>query len=85
MEDLITKFYSEIRIELEDNILKYWIENTLDEVNGGFHGQMSYQNEVNLLASKSSVLNTRILWAFSAAYNYLKDEKYLKIANRAYK
>ena len=36
-------------------------------------------------APKGAVLNTRILWTFSSAYNFLKDEAYLELAHRAYR
>ena len=33
---------------------------------------------------KGAVLNSRILWAFSAAYNLTKNEDYLRTATRAF-
>ncbi len=69
--------------ELKD-ILSYWSSNTLDETHGGFVGRINSENEVILNASKGVILNTRILWSFSAASNYLKTLEYKPICDRAY-
>lgn len=69
--------------ELQD-ILAWWIEHTIDQENGGFYGQIMGRNEVHPQAPKGGVLNSRILWAFSAAYNQTRNEQYLAIAARAF-
>ncbi|MBN1766474.1 MAG: AGE family epimerase/isomerase [Sedimentisphaerales bacterium] len=70
--------------EVRNNILSFWMENTVDTANGGFYGQIAPDNTPDREANKGIVLNARILWTFSAAYRVLQDEKYLKIAQRAY-
>jgi mannobiose 2-epimerase len=75
------------RKELTDelgNILNYWMANTVDEQDGGFYGKIDNDNNVIPASPKGSVLNARILWSFSAAYNQNPDERYLQMANRAY-
>ena len=72
----------EFRHELQ-NILDYWMTYTIDEKNGGFYGSISNNNKVNEDAPKGSVLNARILWSFSAAYNLTKDDIYLPVAERS--
>jgi mannobiose 2-epimerase len=74
---------SEIK-ESFDNILNFWIQNTLDLEYGGFIGKMDFEGTIHPKAEKGGVLNARILWTFSAAYNFTKNEEYLKIAERAY-
>lgn len=69
--------------ELE-NILQYWEEKGIDLLHGGFHGETDRTGNPVAGAQKGVVLNTRILWTFSAAYNFLKKEEYLSIATRAY-
>lgn len=69
--------------ELEQ-ILDFWQHHALDEKYGGFVGQMKYNGEVVADAPKGGVLNTRILWTFSAAYRHTQNEAYLSIADRAY-
>ncbi len=66
------------------NILNFWTSNAVDEEFGGFSGEVDAAGKIVSGADKGLVLNTRILWSFSAAYNFLKDEKYLLLAHRAY-
>ena len=73
----------EFNQELE-NILKYWTTYGLDNENGGFVGRRDHFNHQIPWASKGAVLNTRILWTFSAAYNFTKKPEYLSVADRAY-
>ncbi len=72
-----------MRRELED-ILLYWMTHAPDLVNGGFYGSISNNNQVALQAPRGAVLNSRILWSFSAAFNLTLDDKYLRTAARAY-
>ncbi|MDA3930475.1 MAG: AGE family epimerase/isomerase [Prolixibacteraceae bacterium] len=69
--------------ELE-NIMNYWIKNAVDEEKGGFVGSIDGRGLVKKDAPKGAILNGRILWSFSAAYNYSKNEKYLEMAHRAF-
>lgn len=69
---------------LENNILKFWSEKTIDQINGGFYGSVNAENKAVEEANKGVILNTRILWTFSAAYNHLKKTEYKLIADRAY-
>ena len=66
------------------NILQYWMDHTIDRENGGFLGEVDHLGQSIKEAPKGVVLNTRILWTFSSAYNFLKNERYLEIAHRAY-
>jgi cellobiose epimerase len=72
------------RRELLDDILPFWRTRTLDERRGGFIGQMSNDLHVQEDASKGLILNARILWTFSAAYDYTRDEQDRTLAGRAY-
>ncbi len=83
MKNEIKKIKQEVREHLVDNILKFWIDNTLDEVNGGFIGAINGEGKLLKRANKGAVMNARILWTFSAAYRLLNDEQYLVIAKRA--
>ncbi|MBB3112958.1 mannobiose 2-epimerase [Paenibacillus phyllosphaerae] len=73
-----------IEQELKDNILAFWINHTIDEQRGGFIGELSTDQIVNPSADKSLVLNARILWTFASAFRLFPDERYLKMAERAY-
>jgi mannobiose 2-epimerase len=76
-------YKNELDAEL-GNILNYWLKNAPDDVNGGFWGEIDQDNQVVAGAPKGSVLNARILWSFSAAYNHRPDDVYLQMAHRAY-
>ena len=77
------EFKEKVRELLEDNILKYWIDNVTDHENGGYLGRVDGHDIVHSLAPKGAVQNARILWAFSAAYRVLGNTKYLDAATRA--
>lgn len=66
------------------NILSYWMKYTPDEIHGGFYGQLKNDNIPVPGALKGAVLNARILWTFSAAYNASANPLYLAMADRAY-
>jgi len=70
--------------ELKDNILRYWMTRSVDDRNGGFIGRIGDDRKPDYEAAKSLVLNTRILWTFSAAYRVFGDGRYLAVAERAY-
>lgn len=67
-----------------DSILKYWSKHTLDHENGGFIGQIDYNDHIIANTEKGSVLNARILWTFSSSYKITKKEDHKKIAQRAF-
>lgn len=72
-----------LKIEL-NNILTYWESNTIDIENGGFIGHIDYPNKKQPKRNKGIILNSRILWAFSAASNYYKDNRYKDICERSF-
>lgn len=78
----IQNFKQEAEQELF-SILNYWMQYSVDEMNGGFFGKIDNNNNADFSAPKGAVLNARILYAFSSAYNQYKNENYLRIATRA--
>lgn len=66
------------------NILHFWMDHMPDPENGGFYGKLDNNNKVKATADKGAVLNARILWTFSAAYNATKEPAYLETARRAF-
>ena len=83
MKSELNKLKISLKNEL-DNILEYWMKYSLDNEYGGFYGRIDHHNHLIPKSSKSCILNTRILWTFSAAYNFLKRKELLEVANRAY-
>lgn len=83
VNELKASMVPEMEKELGD-ILNYWQSYSLDNENGGFVGEVNRVGQVNPQAEKGAVLNARLLWTFSAAYNFNKDQKCLDLAKRAY-
>ncbi len=83
MKRAVSEFIESQLAEL-DNILSFWIKHTIDEKNGGFYGTILSSGVTVKNANKGAILNGRILWSFSAAYNFNKNPKYLEVAERAF-
>jgi len=82
--EVLPRFREELKKELKENILSWWMQHAPDRELGGFHGHIDHQNQVVKGAAKGSVLNARILWTFSAAYRMYKDPMYLDTARRTF-
>ena len=83
MEKKVQILKQEMREVLEDNILRFWMDNMVDEEYGGFYGRMDGKGVMHPDADKGAILNARILWTFSAAYRVLGKSEYLAMATRA--
>lgn len=73
----------EIETELE-NILRYWENQAIDHEFGGFVGRRDHDNKLVSFMPKGSVLNSRILWTFSAAFAFTNNQVHRQLAERAY-
>jgi len=67
---------------VKGNILPFW-QNMADKENGGFYGEADFFGKIKKNADKGCILNSRILWTFSAAYRLFKDSVYKEYAARA--
>ena len=83
MKDIVVSLVDEVRKELENDILPFWMTRMVDNVDGGFYGRITGDDVLCPEASKGAILNARILWTFSSAYRILKNDSYLKMASRA--
>ena len=83
MNGRIDRMKREMQDVLENNILRFWLDQMMDYEHGGFYGRMAHDGELHPEAEKGAVLNARILWAFSAAFRVLKHPEYLEAATRA--
>jgi len=79
---MAARLRAEVLTELQDNILRYWMERMTDP-RGGFYGRRDGNDCVDAEAPKGAILNARILWSFSAAYRVLGRPEYLEAATRA--
>jgi mannobiose 2-epimerase len=68
--------------EVKNNILPFW-QGVIDKENGGFYGETDFYGNPNKTAAKGCILNSRILWTFSAAYRIFGDSAYKVCAQHA--
>jgi len=65
-------------------ILSYWEKYSPDPDQGGFYGQVGYDNIPKPDAPRSVVVNGRILWTFSMAHRLFPTPSYKQLADRAF-
>ncbi len=75
--------HNEFRLHLENNIIPFWNRLKDDEF-GGFYGFVSQDNVIDPKGEKGVILNSRILWFYSAAYKLLGNPELLEMADHAY-
>ncbi|ADQ79951.1 N-acylglucosamine 2-epimerase [Paludibacter propionicigenes WB4] len=73
----------ELKEELTHNILPFWMDKMIDDINGGYYGQMTGRNQLISNAPKGGILNARIMWTFSSAALYFNIPLYTQYAKRA--
>ena len=61
MNEAIRTLKAEVCDVLENNILNFWLNNMVDNDNGGFYGQMTGEGVLKPMADKGGILNARIL------------------------
>ncbi len=77
-------FVKDIARHLEEDMIPFW-EGMKDKEYGGYYGYMGYDLEVDKKYEKGCILNSRILWFFSNAYNLLGKENLKEDAVHAYR
>ena len=83
MNTRVQTMKQEMQDVVENNILRFWMDQMMDCEHGGFYGRMAGNGELHPEAEKGAILNARILWSFSAAFRVLKHPEYLEAATRA--
>lgn len=83
MREVLLKLKSQISNELENNILPFWITLT-DNSYGGFYGEVTNDLKIDRMANKGCILNSRILWTYSRAYQKYEKKEYKDTADQAY-
>ena len=78
----VSTLVNETTQNLENNILPFWEKYTPDP-NGGFYGTVLNDGTPMPDDPKGCVLNARILWTFSRAYQQFGDDQYKQLADRA--
>ncbi len=83
IKERLIRYRDELSVEWE-RILGFWQQYMVDETNGGFLGSLDNSNQPQPAAEKGVVLNSRILWTFSAACRHRAKPGYREIADRAF-
>jgi cellobiose epimerase len=82
-EPRLVQMKNEVHKNLTQNLLPYWSERAIDNVNGGFYGRIDANDKVFPDEDKGGIMNARILWTYSSAYRVLKDTSYLRLATHS--
>lgn len=69
---------------LEKNLIPFW-NRMKDEINGGFYGYADANGAPDVKSVKGVILNSRILWFYSSAYQLLHKQELLEMADHAYR
>lgn len=83
MHPLHKKLSAEMADELK-HILSYWSTSGIDHKLGGFLGERDFYNTIVPQAPKGIILNSRILWSFSAVSNHLQTNEYATLCDRSF-
>ena len=81
----VARLKTEVRQELQTNILPYWIDHMCDHERGGFYGRITGEEVMDNSAERGAILCARILWSYASAYRVLGDSAYLEMAHHAYR
>jgi mannobiose 2-epimerase len=82
--DVSADYIRRIEGDLRENILPFWMKRAVNDGNGGFYGSLTNDLVADPAAERGSLLTSRILWTFSAAFAEYRDPAYLAMAERAY-
>lgn len=67
------------------SIASWWATRAVDRQHGGFHGQLDQHGNAVAGASKSAILQTRILWFFSEfGQRHPSEETWIHLSQRAF-
>ena len=73
------------RQNLQENILKFWIDHAVDRRYDGMVGWLSREGQPILPGTKSLVQQARIVWTFAAAYRKYPEPMYKEVATHTLK
>ncbi|WP_224485550.1 AGE family epimerase/isomerase [Robertkochia aurantiaca] len=79
LEHLKGELYDEL-----NSLLFFWSTKALDLENGGVIGMIDHYGNPHKEASKGSVLHSRLLWTFSAAYRITECKNYKTLADAVF-
>lgn len=75
------RLFTELRDELTEDILPYWMKWAKDAEHGGFYGAIGNNNKGDPKEWRGIVMVSRFLWTYSAAARFLNDSSGAKAAS----
>jgi mannobiose 2-epimerase len=75
---------AQVRAQLFDHILPFWCGPAVDHEQGGWMAWLSNDLQPDRTQSKGLIVNSRILWAFSAVHQVRPEAIYRQMADRAF-
>ncbi len=79
----LNRFARQVHEQLFGHILPFWTGPALDHEQGGWLAWMSNNLSVDRLQPKGLIVNSRILWTFSAVHQVRPEPLYREMADRA--
>jgi cellobiose epimerase len=80
----LEKFSAQVSDHLFGHYLPFWCGPARDRENGGWMGWLSNDLKPDRSQPKGLIVNSRILWAFSAAHQARPERVYTEMAERAF-
>ncbi len=80
----LEKFCAQVSEHLFGHYLPFWCGPALDRENGGWMAWLSNDLKPDRSQPKGLIVNSRILWAFSAVYQARPEPVYAEMAERAF-
>ena len=80
----LEKFSAEVSEHLFGHYLPFWCGPALDRKNGGWMAWLSNDLQPDRSQPKGLIVNSRILWAFSAVHRVRPEPVYFEMAERAF-
>jgi cellobiose epimerase len=77
-------FSAQVGEHLFGHYLPFWCGPALDPINGGWMAWLANDLKPDRSQPKGLIVNSRILWAFSAAYQVRPEPLYAEMAERAF-
>ena len=82
--DELNDFSRRANDQLFGHILPFWCGPALDRENGGWMGRLSNDLKPDRSQPKGLIVNSRILWAFSAAHRVRPEKLFQQMSRRAF-
>ena len=80
----LDRFSDRVSEHLFGHILPFWCGPAVDHKNGGWMAWLTNDLQLDRARPKGLIVNSRILWAFSAVYRHRPEALYRQMADRAY-